>query len=445
MQHRRSFIFAVTLWCALYFGHSTVFAQQFTPRMPAQALLPDGAADCSSLGLLFAADTDTGIVRTAANTIGFCTGGALRASLSASGLDLATVLAVAEGGTGVATLTAHAVLLGNGTSALQAIACTGTTSIYQGGSPGSCTVTPTIGTSLTDPLLIGGTAVGSNITYKSTTGVGTLTGIAHQWTGGTNGATVIATMLNNGDLGLGTTLPVRKFHLQVQSTGFAPADSRSVAVIEGTADPYLLFSSDSTGSTGFMIDRSGVLDGWFDYSLTSRFMAFGVAGAERVRLDSAGNIGIATTSFGTSAVGVFSQGIGTAPSTSPADVFQRTVVDSFGAGTASWQGRDEQGFLYTLGNAMFLLGGTTSSFPALQRSAALMLVRLADDSADATLRALTLRTACVAIASLPAGVTGDRKCVSDQLTACPALDGTFTAGGVVVCSAFYNGTAWVHA
>ena len=152
----------------------------------------------------------------------------------------------------------------------------------------------------------------------------------------------------------------------------------------------------------------------------------------------------ASATVGTSGAGVYSQAIGTAPTTSPADVFQRTTVDSFGAGTASWQGRDEEGFTYTLGHGMFLLGGTTSAFPAWKRSAALMQARLADDSADATLQALTLRTACVAIASLPAGVEGDRKCVNDQLTSCPVLDGAFTAGGVVRCSAFYNGTAWVH-
>lgn len=49
-----------------------------------------------------------------------------------------------------------------------------------------------------------------------------------------------------------------------------------------------------------------------------------------------------------------------------------------------------------------------------------------------------------AVASLPTGVTGARAWVTDQLTACPALSGTFTGGGSVVCSAFYNGTAWVH-
>ena len=158
-----------------------------------------------------------------------------------------------------------------------------------------------------------------------------------------------------------------------------------------------------------------------------------------------GNVGIRTTSFGTSADGSLSQGIGTAPTTSPADVFQRTIVDSFGAGTASWQGRDEQGFLYTMGNAMFLLGGTTSSFSALKRVSAGMECRLSDDSGYCTsFKAAVVATTCSTVAALPAGTVGDRKCVSDQLTTCPVIDGTFTGGGVVVCSAFYNGTAWVH-
>ena len=55
-----------------------------------------------------------------------------------------------------------------------------------------------------------------------------------------------------------------------------------------------------------------------------------------------------------------------------------------------------------------------------------------------------IQTTCVAVGSLPAGTAGMRTCVNDQLTTCPVLDGTFTAGGGVTCSAFYNGTAWVH-
>jgi len=63
---------------------------------------------------------------------------------------------------------------------------------------------PSFSSSLTVPLLVGGSSVGSNITYKSTTGIGTTTGIAHQWLGGTNGATILGTLLNNARLGLGT-------------------------------------------------------------------------------------------------------------------------------------------------------------------------------------------------------------------------------------------------
>ena len=65
-------------------------------------------------------------------------------------------------------------------------------------------------------------------------------------------------------------------------------------------------------------------------------------------------------------------------------------------------------------------------------------------SGTVSITAGTARIACTTVAALPAGVTGDRICVNDQLTTCPALDGTFTGGGAVTCSAFYNGTAWVH-
>jgi len=63
---------------------------------------------------------------------------------------------------------------------------------------------------LISPDITGGTAVGSKITYKSTTGAGTATGIAHQFVGGTNGAQVAATILNNGNVGIGLTAPTEK-------------------------------------------------------------------------------------------------------------------------------------------------------------------------------------------------------------------------------------------
>ena len=397
---------------------------------------------------------------------------------------------VSSGGTGASSLTAHAVLLGNGTNALQQIACTTANQVWQSGSPGSCTGAPTIGTSVTTPSLIGGTAVGSNITYKSTTGAGTATDIAHQWTGGTDGATVITTMLNNGRVGVGIASSLLgKWHLAessastaldayIQTTGSSSTPtlyiSRQTANSGQGVNLFFregptnlpseqniarLFTTKISGNSQFdyrfTIDsldqnlnrasiqfENGALE--FD-ATTGNYHDFSIAESSAVRITSARNVGIGTTTgFGTNMTNGLSQVIGVAPSTSPADVFQRWVADTDGVGTAGWWGRDEGNFTYVIGNGSFRLGGTTASFPALTRSAAIMVVQLADLSADATLRALTLRTACVAIASLPTGVTGDRKCVNDQLTSCPVLDGAFTAGGAVICSAFYNGTAWVH-
>lgn len=51
------------------------------------------------------------------------------------------------------------------------------------------------------------------------------------------------------------------------------------------------------------------------------------------------------------------------------------------------------------------------------------------------------------VAGLPtcnAAATGALAYVTDQLAACPVLDGTFTGGGAVKCFATCNGTAWVR-
>lgn len=77
---------------------------------------------------------------------------------------------------------------------------------------------PTFTTNITTPLIIGGTAVGSKITYKSTVGIGTTTGIAHQFIGGTDGATVAMTILNDGSVGIGITVPTAVLHLKAGTT-----------------------------------------------------------------------------------------------------------------------------------------------------------------------------------------------------------------------------------
>ena len=63
---------------------------------------------------------------------------------------------------------------------------------------------PTFTTDITTPLIVGGSAVGSIITYKTTTGVGTAA-LGHTFVGGTNGNITIATLANNGNTTFGNS------------------------------------------------------------------------------------------------------------------------------------------------------------------------------------------------------------------------------------------------
>jgi len=69
------------------------------------------------------------------------------------------------------------------------------------------------GTSVVNPLLIGGSATTSSLTYRATTGVGT-TNADHIFQVGNNGAKEAMRILNNGFVGIGTPAP--NFELDIQ-------------------------------------------------------------------------------------------------------------------------------------------------------------------------------------------------------------------------------------
>jgi hypothetical protein len=83
-------------------------------------------------------------------------------------------LSVARGGTGAGTFTANGVLYGNTTGALQVTAQGAANTILtaNAGAP-SFSASPTIGTQVTVPIVIGGTAAGSTLDLRSTSGAGT--------------------------------------------------------------------------------------------------------------------------------------------------------------------------------------------------------------------------------------------------------------------------------
>lgn len=118
---------------------------------------------------------------------------------------------------------------------------------------------PTFITDITTPLIIGGTAVGSNILYKSTSGTGTSTAIAHQFVGGTNGGTIYATYHNDGKVNFGSTAAgaitrsggtITNFRVQTSTSTF------DVGTVSG--DGAIWFNTATPSTTNYIISSSGL-------------------------------------------------------------------------------------------------------------------------------------------------------------------------------------------
>src|SRR3989344_5921205 len=83
---------------------------------------------------------------------------------------------------------------------------------------------PTFTTQITTPLVIGGTATTADLSLQTTSGVGA-SGADMHFLVGNNGATEAMTILNNGNIGIGTTAPASMFSVgassqfQVDSSG----------------------------------------------------------------------------------------------------------------------------------------------------------------------------------------------------------------------------------
>jgi len=168
--------------------------------------------------------------------------------------------------------------------------------------------TPTFTTNITTPLIIGGTAVGSTLTYKTTTGIGTTD--AHIFQVGNNGATEAMRILNSGDIGIGTTSPVSLLNISNTPVGgttggnptFTFLDTRNLNAAGwlanttplGTIQAYttdLSTTPDPIGAITFIAPQlagsSPACDISFSTGNTSTF-------TERMRILSTGNVGIGT-------------------------------------------------------------------------------------------------------------------------------------------------------
>ncbi len=275
-----------------------------------------------------------------------------------------------------------------------------------------------------------------------------VTGFGLNIVSGTNintlvGGSTIFYVRNDGNIGIGTSSPDRL--LQIEAL-----DSVTNTVTYGQRLTHI---TSGTATTGFGVGREIELENGSGTNIIAAAEEYTWSDATNASEDATYRLrlvdnGILGTQFTISSIGV-----ATFSNTAKAANFDA------GSGVFYWSGKTQIACpldgIVTLRNAAnndfyrLQFGGTTSSFPSIQRSSAGLIVRLADDSADADIRAGNVistgivRTRGYTVASLPAGTVGDRAYVTDATS--PTYLGTLTGGGAVTCPVFYNGTAWVSA
>ena len=135
------------------------------------------------------------------------------------------VVDVGEGGTGLTTYAIGDLIYASAATTLARLADVATGQVLTSGGVGvapAWSAAPVLTTSLTAPLLIGGTTTTSTLILRSTSGVGAA-GADIIFQTGNNGATEVMRILNNGNIGLGIAAPVAKLHVYNAASGTVPS------------------------------------------------------------------------------------------------------------------------------------------------------------------------------------------------------------------------------
>jgi hypothetical protein len=178
------------------------------------------------------------------------------------------------------------------------------------GASTSITGTAAISTSLTTPLLIGGSATTSPITYKTTTGVGT-TGADHIFKVGNNGATEAMRILNSANVGIGTASPGYKLDVsgviyglnQIIANNTITDPTTNNTLSNGTVFSLNGVTTNNNFGMGLGAIRNSKYDMWFQTgSSNGGGYRWYIGTSEKMTINEVGSLGIGTTTPDASAL-----------------------------------------------------------------------------------------------------------------------------------------------